>query len=119
MESDPGPEECPVAQQKSDVSGAAMAAGEALMTWLTYREKGALRVLPWRTRQGPVRLLETHSRSPRLRCLLRCQHWAPIAIQASLHLHRVRKCQVTCWGAQSVKYWSHKENPGLIPTMHV
>lgn len=43
MESDPGPEECPVAQQKSDVSGAAMAAGEAQMTWLTYREKGALR----------------------------------------------------------------------------
>lgn len=39
MESDPGPEGYPVAQQKSDAWGAA-AVGEAQMTWLTYREKG-------------------------------------------------------------------------------
>lgn len=46
MESDPGSEEYPVTLQKSDAWGAAVAAGEAQMTWLTYREKGALSVLP-------------------------------------------------------------------------
>lgn len=52
MESDPGHEEYPIALQKSDAWGAAVAAGEAQMTWLTYREKGSLRVLPQMIRQG-------------------------------------------------------------------
>lgn len=51
MESDPGHEGCPIALQKSDAWEVA-AAGEAQMTWLTYREKGALRVLSQRIRQG-------------------------------------------------------------------
>lgn len=51
MESDPGCEGYPIALQKSDAWGAAAAVEEAQMTWLTYREKGALRVLPQKTRQ--------------------------------------------------------------------
>lgn len=51
MESDPGCEGYPIALQKSDAWGAAVAAEEAQMTWLTCKEEGALRVLPQKTRQ--------------------------------------------------------------------
>lgn len=84
MESDPGREGCPIALQTSDAWEVAVA-GEAQMTWLTYREKGALRVLSPRIRQGTALSTVTLSTvTPWLRCLLMCPHWAPMALPTSL-----------------------------------
>lgn len=98
MESDPGREGCPIALQTSDAWEAAVA-GEAQMTWLTYREKvlsgsclrGLDRAQPYL--QSPY--LQSHLGSGVCSCArtgLPWHHQPPSE----------RKCQLTCWSDSPV-----------------